>query len=331
MEPLQGTCPLPVEDPEKKEVNLDDLLLWLSAKSNGSWPLFRSAVEMLKVEPPDVWGDSEEDRENKTAGRDLPLYQELRYAMERLGHVEFFAKGIESGWRVVPPTVAICSDTLGRAFLCGARSPELLEDLKSLDDIDVSFSGSHGGPSRVCLRGSSPQVVAAHARTLGLHAQYAAPIAILSSLPRARDPRTWQRLPMPKTSGWTVHRFSSSRFRWSEVSRAYAAKAAKGLFKFQLGFQRIYFLCWRGDTYRVPVQVGKYALVRRRARLLKYDSQDRVLAVPTMYRPPLLIERALILCSGLLPRIDSKTRLLEYVDVPPRVVRIAAQLLEQER
>ena len=310
-------------------MNLDDLLLWLSAKGSGSWPLFRSSVEMLKVEPEDDQGDSEDVRENNAAGRDLPFYQELRYAMERLGHVEFFAKEIESGWRVVPPTVAIFPDTVGRAFLCGARSPELLDALNSLDDIDVSFSGSRGGPSRVCLRGSSAQVIATRAGTLGLHAQYAAPIAILSSLPRARDPRAWQRRPVPKTSGWTVHRFSSF-FRWSEVSHAYAANAAKGLFRFQLGFQRLYFLCWRGDTYRVPVQVGKYAVVRRRTGLLKYDSQDHVLTVPTMFRPPLLIERALILCSGLLPRLDSKTRRLKYVDLPPVVVRIAAQLLHQE-
>lgn len=322
--------PCPLEDPEKNEVNLDHLLFWLSAKGNGSWPQFRSGVETLQVKPPDAWIGSENHSEHNSAGGDLPLYQECRYAMERLGHVEFFAKEIENGWRIVPPTVAFCSETLGRGLLCGARSPEMLEALHSLDAVDVSLSGSRGGPSRVRLRGSSPQIMASQARTLGLRVQIGAPIAILASLPRARDPRVWRHLPMPDTSGWTIHRFSSSRLRWREVSPAHAANAPKGLFKFYRGFQRFYFVRWEGRSYRVPVQVGKYAMVRRRAGLLKYNPRNRVLTVPMMYRPPLLIDRALILCSGLLPRIDSKSRRLEYMDLPTRVVRIAAQLLDQE-
>ena len=68
-------------------MSLNDLLTWMSARGSGSWSQFRAAVEELHVEP----GDTEEDGENAndaTAG-DLPVYQSVRFALERLAHVEF--------------------------------------------------------------------------------------------------------------------------------------------------------------------------------------------------------------------------------------------------
>jgi hypothetical protein len=43
-----------------------------------------------------------------------------------------------------------------------------------------------------------------------------------------------------------------------------------------------------------------------------------------------LIERALVLCSGLLPHYDQSSGWIEYTGVPRDVARLAAQLLCQE-
>ena len=100
----------------------NELLLWLSARKEGSWLQFRAAVETLEL--------AERADEAKKMPQ-LPLHQRIRFNLERLGHVEFDAAGCEDGWRVVPPVLAIsriCGKTTG--VLCGARTPKLLERIE---------------------------------------------------------------------------------------------------------------------------------------------------------------------------------------------------------
>jgi len=87
-----------------------------------------------------------------------------------------------------------------------------------------------------------------------------------------------------------------------------------------------------GQTFRVRSQVGNYyvAAVRRR-QLLRYDSAARQLIVPDVCRPPLLVDRALILCSGFLPRYDNATSTLTYSDIPEGIAGKAASILCQNR
>ena len=311
-------------------MNLDNLLLWLSSTGEGSWAQFRSAVERLHVEPLDHSVQFDDDVRQTERNGDLPVYHHVRYAMQRLGHVEFFTDEIENGWRVVPAATVIQSEPSKHAILCGVRSPRILESLHALRDIDVAISGSNGGPSRICLRGPAPHAIAMEMIELGFHVQHAASTTILASLPSARDSRAWQRSSIPETTGWTVHRFSRSRLQWTEDTQANAARVANGLFRFRLGFQRMYFLRWRGLCYRVNGQVGKFAMLSRRTGLLSYNRHDRTFTATMMCRPPPLVERALILCSGVLPKVDSSMRRIEYPDVTPEVARLAAQLLDQE-
>jgi hypothetical protein len=135
---------------------------------------------------------------------------------------------------------------------------------------------------------------------------------------------------MPETPGWLVHRFSVSRRQWIEVPQIEAGNAYVGLFRFVMKHQRFYYLRWRGISYRVPVQIGKYAILRKRCGILAYDASREVLSVPVVFRPPLLTERALVLCSGSLPHFDAASGRLEYSYVPAHVAQLAAQLLQQE-
>ena len=140
-------------------MSLDRLLLWLSAKGQGSWSQFRGAVEALCVEQdyeaPEITDNIERDGSN---GSDLPVYQRCRFALQRLGHVEFFSNEAERGWRVVPPAVALLSTDSGEGVLCGARFSGLLERLDRVDDLDVTRTDAVGMPQRIVIRGNSQSV-----------------------------------------------------------------------------------------------------------------------------------------------------------------------------
>lgn len=309
-------------------MSLDAILLWLSARGGGSWPQFRGAIEGLHVDEeadvPDP--DGEQEHPGKTA-IDLPVYQHVRFALERLGHAEFFTH--EADWRVVPPTLALLPELDSEGVLCGARSPGLLLALGGLSDVEVVASETPGMPRRILIRGASRRAVASAASRLGCHVQEDAPNAILSAVTSVRDEAVWKRTQIPETPGWTVHSFSPSQYNWTAATRDVAASAGTGLFRFQMKYQRYYYLRWHGETYSIPVQVGKYAITPLQRRILVYDQSTRVLSVPAVYRPPLLIERALVLCSGFLARSNRSSKRLEYTGVPAKVAYLAAQLLRQ--
>ncbi len=311
-------------------MRLNHLLLWLSAKRQGSWSQFRGAVDELCEDQGNgaVDADDEGTRPGKTSS-DLPVYQQARFALQRLGHVEFFSSEIARDWGIVPPTLALRSSHPSEALLCGARSPEFLDRLDHTDGLEVVKTPALGMPDRIVVRASS-ETLALSAAQLGLMVQHDASMAILSAVPRVRDPAIRCRTEIPENPGWTVHRFSSSRQVWSDSTGMDARNARTGFFRFVMGYQRLYFLRWRSRSYRVTVQVGKYVVMRRTRGLLAYDRTSQTLSVPAMCRPPLLIERALVLCSGLLPSFDPPTARLEYADVPREEVRLAAQLLGQE-
>ena len=63
------------------------LLLWMSARREGSWQQFRSAVEELHIET-DTFASAEDDEAADNFR--FPLYQALRLNLQRLGHAEFF-------------------------------------------------------------------------------------------------------------------------------------------------------------------------------------------------------------------------------------------------
>jgi hypothetical protein len=311
-------------------MSFNHLLLWLSAKQQGSWQQFRSAVEEL-----DLREDGEPDDTDRGEGASstpaFSLYQKLRFALERLGHAEFSPRD-NLRWRVVPPSAALladCDETVG--VLCGARSLELLEELSRCPDFHVDTQEVDDMPDRILLRTNSAAQFVKGARLIGLHLQRSAPLTLLSVLPSIRDRRGWVVSEVPQTPGWTIHRFSESQLRWTEVQQVATSTGLRsGLFRFAMEHQRFYYALLEGRCFQVPVQVGKYAVLRRRRGIVRYDSVTRVLSVRPICRPPLLIERALVLCSGLLPSFDGHSGELAYRDVPCDVARLVSRMLHQE-
>jgi hypothetical protein len=301
----------------------NELLLWLSARQEGSWRQFRQAVEELHSI--DGEADSENDGE-------FPLHQQLRLDLERLAHVEFFAADCEDGWRIAPPTLATHAVAGGvRGVLCGARSPSLRERvIRGSERFNAETIDSINVPDIIRIVAGDVLGLAELAARIGVRFQHDAPLAILSHLPPC-DPPSRMRNPseFPQGSDWTIHEFDTTTLAWRKVERHQAQAARFAMHRFLIHFQRPrYFLCWKGRTFEMPRAVALYVLLRRhRHEVLRYIRDAAALTVPAICRPPRLLERALVLCSGLPPVYANGQ--LTYSEVPPEVARLAAELLRQ--
>lgn len=318
-------------------MSFNNLLTWMSARGTGSWSQFRAAVEELFREV-ENGAEEDEDADDVTAGA-LPAYQMARLNLQRLGHVEFFADSSGVKWRVVPSALAVHKDRdqwIG--ILCGTRPPDLCARL-GCNGVKCESESASGMPD--CIRVVARDVTALEkaCKAVGVLIQLDAPASLLAALPPVDDPRSRVAEDVPPAPGWAIERFSTANLGWTtrrsrgdgELNYDGVLACQTGLFRFRRKHQRFYYLRWRGKTYRVNSQVGKYAVLwHMRARhLLKYDRSRCILTVPVSLRPPLLVERALILHTGLLPSLDGATNRLRYA-VPVELARMAAELLRQE-
>lgn len=309
-------------------MSANNLLLLLSAKTQGSWSQFRGAVEKLHIAPNNTGSPDDVD------GEDFPLYQQLRLNLERLAHVEFRTNDCRNGWRVTPPTLALVhrGGQPPRGVLCGARSRGLLERIVGGANGGLVATTLDDAPDRITITAEHTGALRQLADEVGVYVQDDAPTTLLAALAPIGLSNT-KKSELSFGPDWQIHCFSASEHRWTEASTE-AALVGTGLFRFQLGYQRFYYYCNAGAAYEISVQVGKYIALRRhrkdRQQVVLYDHVDRSLSVPRIFRPPMLIERALILCSGSLPEYDHANKLLKYADIPPTVYRLAAQLLHQE-
>jgi hypothetical protein len=195
-------------------VRANELLFWLSARRQGSWQQFRQAVEERHS------SDSEADSANND---EFPLHQQLRLNLERLAHVEFFAKNCEHGWRIAPPTLASHSVSSGvRGVLCGARSPALRERvIRSAEKLKCEILDSLDVPDVIRIAGDDVSGLAELAAQTRVSLQHYAPLAILSHLPPCDPPpRMRSSSEFPQGSDWTIHEFDSMKLASVEQSRA---------------------------------------------------------------------------------------------------------------
>jgi hypothetical protein len=189
-------------------------------------------------------------------------------------------------------------------------------------------------PDQILITADSKDILAAIADQAGFLSQDNAPAALLASLPAVDDQMVRSQTELPFGSDWKIDRFSPDDLVWRSATLEDARTASAGLFRFSLRHQRHVLFCCRGVAARVPGQVGKYLVLRRRRRqVLRYEAIKRTLSTPASCRPPFLIERALIMCSGSPPSYHPgglRGGTLQYVDIPEDVAALAAALLRQE-
>jgi hypothetical protein len=303
----------------------NELLLWLSARGEGSWGQFRAAVDELHA------GD--ENDTDASVDSEFSLHHRLRQSLDCLGHVEFFAHECEHGWRVAPPILAarqMNSHFVG--LLCGARSTELLNRINEFTSgCQVERTELLAAPDRVRVLADSSELLERLAEVVGVYVQYDAPLAILMHIPRINSAPRDSVDEFPVGADWMIHEFDARKLRWREVRRADAQNAQRGLFRFRDRFQtRLYFTCRDSVTHKVGRGVGIYQALRAiRRGVLMYSRERPELQVPAICRPPRLLERALALCSGIPPIYDASNAQLIYPEVPANIATLAAELLLQ--
>jgi len=306
----------------------NELLFWLSARREGSWPQFRAAVEELHASD-----NNSDSNEINTVGEDeFPLHQQLRLNLDCLAHVEFFARDSKFVWRVAPPTLAAHPIVDGfRMVLCGARSPALRERVLGAGHaLGCETCDARGVPKVIRFAAKDITALSAAATQAGIGFQPDAPLAILSHLPPCDPPsRKGLQCEFPEGADWRIREFDAVALLWRTTDRRHAQTARTGLYEFQLYDRWEYFLRKAGRTFKLPRAVGIYAFLRSDRDLLRYDGHNRVLSLPGSCRPPRLLERALVLCSGFPATFDPATSRLTYADVPPDIARFAAELLRQ--
>jgi hypothetical protein len=319
---------------EKLAVTTNELLLWMSARGQGSWSQFRAAVEELDIADRENSADPMEEEE--PSGRtSLPLHQSLRLNFQRLAHAEFFVGAGGDDWRVTPPVLSIVRhDVRWLAVVTGARSAQLLRRLhRTAGPFEIDTVPLEACPDQIRLVANEAAVFSGVAVATGMRLQTDAPHLILMSLPPIDHPVVRRQDDLPFGVGWSIEQFSTRTLGWNAATHDAALSTDAGLFRFSLAYRTHVLLCMRGTAYQIPAQVGKYYVLRhRRRQILSYDAVNRRLSIPASCRPPFLIERALILCSGLLPsyeRRQSKVGLLHYFDIPETVARLTAALLRQ--
>ena len=309
-------------------MSANQLLLWLSARQSGSWQQFRSAIERLHAQE-----DQEPDTSQAPENQEFPLHQQLRFNLQRLGHAEFFAVDQSMKWRVAPPVLATTrhrDEWVG--VVVGARSRALLERLhESSAALDVEPQSAC--PDVLLLRTQDVGALGAAAAQAGLIVQQNAPEALLACLPPIDAKHLSAAAAVPLGTGWKIERFCTDGLRWVAATRSDVASASHQLFRFEYRYQKHHLFCTAGLAMKVSPQVGKFlAMKRRRRQVIQYDVQHERLTMPATCRPPLLVERALALCSGRPPRYEvfNGRGWVRYDDVPPPIALTAASLMRQE-
>lgn len=309
------------------------LLLWMSARRAGSWQQFRSAVEALHIPV-----EEEEASAGDSEGGGLPYYQQLRLGFERLAHAEFFTQGCEDGWRVAAPVLAVReSNQEWKGIVCGARSPRLLSAFQVAADsngVDYCTEDSTGQPPIIRVVGPEERL-ARFAETTGISMQKNASLAILSCIPAIDDTQYLRASVLPMGEDWKIDRFDPQTLGWRAISRDEAVTSRNRFLRFVFGYERHYFLTLGGRVLRLRGpgggQIGKYLVLRRcRHNVLRYLPASTELIIPASCRPPLLVERALVLTTGSLPTFEQEESLLRYRDIPGIIARFVAELLCQE-
>ncbi len=299
---LSAAASAPAVPSVRQEEPLDhDLLLdALSCVGAGTFAAFEQLVGQRDDRP---WAAAETARALASLGHlDVELDDHLR----------------PRRWSISPP--ALVASPAG-AFLAGWRSPELLFDMGRIaHEVGgrVEWIRQPNGPFRVGLLGVdkddleriAAEIAARRGIAIGVERE--APLRLAGALPRLAALRSeLPRVPAAPAST-TLQRLDVESMRWLPAPSARLPGAYR-----TVGPPRVVM---HGDGYDLRVADARLAkwLASERSPLLAYDAERHRALCHRGAEPPWLFERALVLCSGLLP-IPVEGHLVEYGDVDPAV------------
>jgi hypothetical protein len=302
----------------------NELLFWMTERRIGSWQQFRAAVRNLGLGGDQVSG--------------FPIHQEFRQNLSRHAHVEFGNEEGEESWRVAPAVLA-GTKIQGRfvGVLCGARSPALLDDLRSAAQVEVVEAPNC--PNVVRVSAVDEPTLASLARAVGIPYQSDSAASLCRFLNPISTASIGPPAEMPFGRDVTAELFvaDSRRPRWQKLSQQEARRQRDGLFRCIRWQMPTHFWKKNGQVFATSGQTGKFvALYQLRRRVVRYFAGTHELKVPAICRPPELVERALLLCSGLPAREEfsagrqgDRSLILAYQNIDPAVAGLVSELLRQ--
>lgn len=317
--------PFDISDTELPENDLEDgqagqrfdqLLYWLSARAEGSWDVFAQACHLLRL--------VKEPRQVRHVQRRLIL----------LGHVESSADGAR--WSICP--AAIVRSQSGENFLCGQRTPELLEELSAQFGIVDRPQPDYKGPTHLAISGLSLD----EGKTIKLKGEIALTAAGTASEKLATllpDLAEWQdkltRIEKLNPYNYEIERWNGASFSpchdISERNNIYTGES--GMYHLThnttgvgmtLYFDRVEQKWLKGDWYGLRFLTYYASGMRCEA---VFDTVRSELRIPIAQHWPLLYERALVLSSGFLPRRNKVAGLLIYQIISANLSNILAEKL----
>ena len=246
--------------------------------------------------------------------------REVARALVSLGHidVELDAHMAPCGWSISPPALVTCA---AGAFLAGWRSPELLLAFglaAQAAGARVERTAQAGGPSRVALvgvdRGGQEEVAARLSESIGLAVEVAsgAPPRLASALGDLLSLRRGLPVIAAVPAGAQLERLDVDSLRWEATTWG----GRPGAYR-TTHWPRVIMHSDGHDIRRADARLAKW-LAAGHTPLLAHDRRRGRAICHRGTEPPGLYERALVLCSGLLPTAV-EGHLVEYADVAPGI------------
>lgn len=290
----------------------DQLLTWVSVMGSGSLAQLRAATLTLGLSTP--------------ADGTARILRRLRL----LGHLETSADG--KRWSAAPAAIVASGADPDRFFLAGARDQALLNAIRQYGELEQTPMADGNAPSHACFIPGDPRMVETVPRLRPLAAGPAAE-RLAAALPGLDGwVSTLQRVVGIRPEQYDLRRYDGVEFQ--DV----ASPTASGLHQFHdrtntlsgpTGDPRftLYFdagdAAWyRGDWYGLRFLAESR---RRGTTAVRYDPATRDLAVLRDLRWPEIYERAAVLASGRLPRMNATH--LVYPDVSPALIASLAERL----
>jgi hypothetical protein len=120
-----------------------------------------------------------------------------------------------------------------------------------------------------------------------------------------------------------VQRFSASKRRWVESSLTDANALLRGFFRIKRDYDSVSILkSGASDCAYIDDRAGRL-FVASELRLVSWEGATRAFSLPVELCPPMLIARALALCTGALPQFNRPSRRISFGGVGPAMQRLA--------
>ena len=245
--------------------------------------------------------------------------------LSMLGHIEM---PNASSWQVAAPVLAgLASDEseMPAAILCGARTPAVTGRVASACGTvgaQLNLAPIPNRPSRICVTAPSLSHLVEVGGVAGIPFQNNAAYTLLACLPGIRD---WPRQPCQMVGGRveTVRRFSGSRREWIESSLSEANAVRRGFFRIKRDYDWVSILkSSPSDFAYIEDRAGRLFMASK-LRLASWNGATRSFSLPVELYPPMLIARALALCTGTLPQFDWPARRISFGGVGMSMQRLA--------